>query len=876
MPYRIAQPVEDMNVSEGDVLIVGGGFAGTWCARRLEHRLGSRASVTLVSRRTTSSTSRCCPTWSEPVWNRPPAISPLRYLCRHTTIVRADVRDIDVTTRTVKAAIPGTGSEVQFRARHLVLALGSIVDISQVPGLSEYSLLMKNVADALALRQTLIGRLERALLEPNVEERAALLTFVVIGGGFSGVETAAAMLDFLSAARRYYAQLDGDRIRVVCVHSGSYLMPEMRRELGELARRLLIQRGLEIRLDARASSVTANEVLLANGSRIATRTIVCTIGNAPHPALQTLGVEAIRGLPVTDEYLRLKNFDDVWAIGDCARAPDGRGGFSVPTAQFAVRHGRSVADNIARGFKGREPQPFRHKSLGTLASLGHRSAVAQIGPLRFRGFVAWWLWRMVYLAMLPRVEFKLRVALDWTLDLFFPRDINYVDVRVTPAISTLPLAKEEVLFRQGDTSDSFYVIVSGAVELEQRNAAGEVVLREVLGPGAHFGEGSLLRSHARTTSARALEASWVARLGSRDFEGLMSELSLLHKTLEVVNEHDRPDGHIVPPALSPKLRAVPIKQIMTTPVKSLPEAATLRDALATMERDAVGCYPVVDAEGRIEGLTTRTDLYAALDHDIDLERPLLEICSTHLHLLGTDDTLGRSVDLMRATEIGHLPVLDGERRLVGMVSRRDIARETLRQRDALVGLPVPRPTIRASQGDYAAQLRTSVEGAIPESKQIDDRPALRRLLVSLGYVAGDYHHSGTLYSLKRTLRAAGLAGQARGNRKPFRPRPRFGARPQSHRDIGLRPRLRLPHRPLPRKGRVREHPALSIRQLVPRADLNRNYVSSVQTTLSEDFGVTERRPLLRNGGVVGSATRGTRQTRRADVHRRPGRAVPPR
>ena len=668
------------HVDDSDVLIVGGGFAGTWCARRLSRRLRGKVSVTLVSSENYFVYQPLLPDVVGASLEPRHAISPLRYLCKRTAIVRADVRSVDPRTRIVEAAIPGTEHEVRFRGRHLVLALGSIIDVSRIPGLAEHSMLMKNVADALALRQTLIGRLERALLESDADERAALLTFVVIGGVFSGVETAAAMHDFLVAARRYYPAPSGEQLRVVCVHSGDHLMPEMRRELGEFARELLLARGLEIKLETLAESATANHVYLADGTRVATRTIVCTIGNAPHPALSGLGVEAVHGAPVTDACLRLTGFEDVWAIGDCARAPDGAGGFSSPTAQFAVRHGESVADNIARQLQGRVLIPFRHRSLGSFASLGRRSAVAQIGNFRFSGFFAWWMWRMVYLAMLPRFDFKLRVALDWLLDLFFPRDINYVDVRVTPAMSTVFLAKDEVLFRQGDVSDAFYVVLSGSIELVQRNAAGEVVLREVLGRGVHFGEGSLLRDHTRTTTAQALETSCVLRLGPRDFEELIGAFSLLRKTLELTAQRFRPADQVMPRTLPAELREVPIRRIMASPVKSLPETATLRDALETVARESFGCYPVVDADSRIKGLATRTDLYAALRDDLDLERPFLELCSTRLHCLGVDDTLGRCVEVMRRAGVKHLPVLDAERRLVGMVSFRDVARALLRER----------------------------------------------------------------------------------------------------------------------------------------------------------------------------------------------------
>ncbi len=684
------------SIEDSDILVLGGGFAGTWCVRRLRRRLGAEASVTLVSAENYFVYQPLLPDVVGASLEPRHAISPLRYLCRGVAVVRAEVRGIDPASRTVEAVVPGTERAVRFRGRHLVLALGNIIDVSRITGLADHSMLMKNVADALALRQTVIGRLERAQLEDDADERAALLSFVVVGGGFSGVETAAAILDFLASARRYYPRLQHDAMRVVCIHGGDHLMPEMQRELGEFALKKLARRGLEVRMNTRAKSATATQLYLNDGTSIATRTIVCTVGNAPHPVLQSLDVESVHGAPVTDEYLRVKGFTDVWAIGDCAAAPDGSGGISTNTAQFAVRHGASVADNVVRTMAGRPLAPFRHRSLGSFASLGHRSAVAQIGRLRFSGFVAWWMWRMVYLLMLPRFDFKLRVALDWFLDLFFPRDINYVDVRTTPAMSTIHLAAGELLFRQGDVSDAFYVVLSGTVELTQQNVGGEVVLREVLGRGVHFGEGSLLRDRTRTTTARALEPSCVLRLGPRDFEELIGSFSLLRKTLELTAQRFRPVEQVLPRALPPEVLATPVTQIMAAPVKTLPADATLRQGLETLARESFGCYPVVDADGRLKALATRTDLYAALRGDVDFETPFADWCATELICLGTDDSLGRCLEMMRRSGVKHLPVLDTERRPVGMVSFRDVARELLRERDAIAFAgAVSRP--RASQ-----------------------------------------------------------------------------------------------------------------------------------------------------------------------------------
>jgi NADH dehydrogenase len=666
-----------MEIHDSDVLVLGGGFAGTWCVRRLRRVLPRAAATRLISAENYFVYQPLLPDVVGASLEPRHAIHSLRYLCPAADIVRAQVRAIDVHARVVTANVPGTERVVLFRARHLVLALGSIVDVSRTPGLSDHAMLMKNVADALALRQTLVSRLERALLETDADERAALLTFVVVGGGFSGVETAASMRDFLASALRSYQALATERVRVICVHSGDHLIPEMQRALGEFALAKLARRGVEFRLERRARSATATHLYLDDGSDIATRTIVCTVGNAPNPLLEGLGIETAHGAAVTDEYLRVKGFTDVWAIGDCARAPDGAGGFSTATAQFAVRHGECVAENIARALRDVPVRPFRHRVLGSFASLGHRSAVAQIGRLRVSGLFAWWMWRIVYLSMLPRFDFKLRVALDWLLDLFFPRDINYVDVRPTPAMSAVHLAEGELLFRQGDVSDAFYVVVSGTIELTQLNASGEVVLRELLGRGVHFGEGSLLRDHRRTTTARAVEPSCVLRIGPRDFEELIASFALLRKTLELTSQRFRPADQIGPRALPEALVSAPVSRVMTSPVVTLPEGATVRQALELLARESFGCYPAVDASGRLTGLATRSDLYAVLRGDVDLGAPFIDTCTRKLVSVSPNDPVSRCVEVMRRAGVQHVPVTDAAGRPVGIVSFRDLTRALL-------------------------------------------------------------------------------------------------------------------------------------------------------------------------------------------------------
>lgn len=669
---------------DSDVLVLGGGFAGVWCARRLESVLPKGSRITLVNGENYFVYQPLLPEVVGASLEPRHAISPLRYLCRKSNVVRADVRKVDLPRKTAEIAIPGTDKVVELHGEHLVLALGNIVDVSAIPGMAQHSMLMKNLADALALRQTVLGRLERVVLERDPDERAALLTFVVIGGGFSGVETAAAILDMLSHVRSFYPPIADERMRVVCVHSRDVLMPEIDPELGHFAHDYLTRSGMEVILNMRAKSVSGRHVYLSDGSRIATRTVVCTVGNKPHPVLRDLECAKERGAPKADEFLRLEGHRDVWAIGDCAWAPDGHGGISTNTAQFAVRQGKHVGDNIRRAREQHALQPFRYHSRGQMAALGHRMAVANIGRFRFRGFFAWWLWRTFYLAKMPGIEPKVRVVAEWTLDLFFPRELSQVDVRTTPAVATVHLEEGDVLFKQGEASDAFYVVLSGCIELTQTNPEGEVVLREVLGRGAHFGEGSMLRKQARTTSARAMESSTCMVVGPRDFEELVGAFSLLKKGLEHTSSRFLTSEQVMPHDFPPDLLQRPVSEVMTTPVETLPADATLRRALEEFVHEPYGCYPLVDEHGKLVGVATRTDLYAATRGDPDLDRPLMEFCTTKVLSVRPSDRVSRCIETLRRSGVKHVPVVDDGLQVVGMVSFRDLVRELLKHDTAEV------------------------------------------------------------------------------------------------------------------------------------------------------------------------------------------------
>lgn len=304
------------------------------------------------------------------------------------------------------------------------------------PGIAEHASTLKDLSDATSLREKVVGLLERAdQAYADPAEREGLLTFVVAGGGFAGTEMIAELFDLVHGVLHYFPGIAADEPRFVLVHSRDRILPELSAELGAYALSRLQARGIVFRLGVRVSEVSAEQVLLSDGDRIAARTFVWTAGNRPSPLISTIATaHAGNGALVTDPQLRVRGLDRVWSVGDCAQIPDpDTDGFFPPTAQHALRQGRAVADNIAAVINGREPDAFRFRTLGVLVALGHRTAVAEILGRHFSGLGAWILWRGIYLAKLPGIENRIRVLLDWSLDMVFPRDIVLAARQSTPA-----------------------------------------------------------------------------------------------------------------------------------------------------------------------------------------------------------------------------------------------------------------------------------------------------------------------------------------------------------------------------------------------------------------------------------------------------------
>jgi len=438
-------------MKETKIVSAGGGFAGWTAASYLDKRLARRADteVVLISRENFILFTPMLHEVAAGDLDPSDIINPLRRILRHVKIVQADVQAMDPSRRRVRCS----GGVAQLEFDHLLLALGAETNLIDLPGLSDWAVTMKSLSDAALLRNRVLALLEEATLQSDPAARRQLLTFVTAGGGFAGTETTGAINDFVRDTVRYYPDLNERLIRVVVIQPGDLLLPELGEELGRYAERKLCERKVEVIKGARVASYDGSLVRLSDGQSIPASTLIWTAGVKPSAVIASLPCHKERGRLVVDEFLSVPGVHGLWAAGDCAAVPVSETGeFHPPTAQHGLRQGLIAARNIEAAILGRPLTPFIFSTMGQLATIGRRAGVATVFGLRFSGFIAWCLWRAVYLMKLPRLTKKLRVMVSWILDLFFAREIEQmITLRDVEALSELAgriraRAAEQTLF----------------------------------------------------------------------------------------------------------------------------------------------------------------------------------------------------------------------------------------------------------------------------------------------------------------------------------------------------------------------------------------------------------------------------------------------
>jgi NADH:quinone reductase (non-electrogenic) len=420
------------------VLILGGGFGGLYAALEFEKHNDPRFDVTVVNRENFFLFTPMLHEIAASDLDLTNIVNPVRKMIRRVNFFCGDVDKIDIDKKQVVVSHGFNRHSHTLEYDHLILALGSVTNFFKLPGVAERALTMKSLGDAIQLRNRLIAHLEEADTECARTERPPLLTFVVAGGGFAGVETIASINDFLRDALPFYPNLKEEMLRIVLVHPGEFILPELGEKLGRYADKKLRERGVEIHPKSKVAAVRPNEIELSNGEKIVSSTLIWTAGTSPNPILDLVSCPKEHGRIKVNANLAVERVEGVWALGDCALVPDpATGKYCPPTAQHASREGKVVAQNIMASVYGTPQKPFSFKTLGALAAIGRRTGVARILGVNFSGFIAWFLWRGIYWSKLPRMEKKVRVAIDWALDVFFSKDfVQYLDQRALATSQT--------------------------------------------------------------------------------------------------------------------------------------------------------------------------------------------------------------------------------------------------------------------------------------------------------------------------------------------------------------------------------------------------------------------------------------------------------
>jgi NADH:ubiquinone reductase (H+-translocating) len=406
------------------ILIAGGGYVGLYAALELERQLEpGEADIVLVNPRNYMTYQPLLPEVASGTLEPRHAVVPLRTALRRTQIVTGRLAALDPEERSAMVA-PTDGEPYTLAWDHVVVGIGAKTRVLPVPGLEEHSVGFQTVTEAIHLRNHVLDRLETAEAARDGDARRRALTFVFVGGGYTGVEALAELEDMAHSACRYFPTISPHEMRWVLIEATDRILPTVTAELADYSLRVLRSRGIEVLLETTLEQVAEGVLTLSDGQELAADTLVWVAGVAPNALAAELGLPVDdNGLVLVDQTLRVEGVDGAWAAGDNAAVPDGAGGFHPPTAQHAQREGRQIGRNIAAVLHGGEPAPFVYTSPGEMITLGHHKGVATLFGRQLRGLPIWALRRLYYVGQVPTVKRKLRILLDWLVDLPFARDV---------------------------------------------------------------------------------------------------------------------------------------------------------------------------------------------------------------------------------------------------------------------------------------------------------------------------------------------------------------------------------------------------------------------------------------------------------------------
>jgi len=600
--------------------------------------------------------------------NADAAAAPLRQMLPGVECRTERVQRIDLSSSEIEFD-DGNGALTRLHYDHVVIACGAESNLGIIPGMTDHAFAFKVMRDAIELRQQIVRQMESAEAATDPDLRRWHLSFIIVGAGFSGVEVAGEINELVRSSTRFYQNFRKEDVVVSLVHSQDQILPEVAPKLREFARKKMEKAGITMLLNTRAVAATHEGVELNDGRMLTGATVVCTIGTAISPIVQALDVPKERGRVRTIPEMRIEGQTNAWAIGDCAyiiNAFDNKP--AAPTGQFAERQGRQAALNVVRILKAEPTQPFRFKALGQLCSIGGYQAVAEMLGVHISGFVAWLLWRGVYLFKLPTWSRRIKVGLDWSWDVLFPRDLSFLNTDTTQQATHAYYRPGDFIHRQGEPARVFSIIEEGQVEVLQKDSqTSDTKLVAVLGKGDFFGEGALLGNRPHETSIRARSAVRLRQIGSALFSELAGSFAPLRDLLAKAVTRRSGDFWRRLPISKSILEGESLASLVDPlPAELLSKETRYADAIKALNESATGHLLVVDEKQRLWGTLDRNDLYQIIarialtpaDGREDVsERRLVDLLPANPIYVALEDSLVVASATMLDHGISWLPVV---------------------------------------------------------------------------------------------------------------------------------------------------------------------------------------------------------------------------